>query len=140
MVDGEELAMTMEMVSSNSPSRQGARTDFLVPELELSVLAELRDSSWKKSRSSLVFRSRGLSSRKGGPRGWPRRPHHVVARPEGTRAATWCGPLVARLHLVFWLRGSLGKIGTLPSFLGIFMKVEFLHKNERNTVSTTNGR
>jgi hypothetical protein len=31
MVDGEALVMMMAMISSNSPSRQGARTKFLVP-------------------------------------------------------------------------------------------------------------
>jgi hypothetical protein len=32
MVDGEPLVMAMVMISSNSPSRQGARTEFLVPD------------------------------------------------------------------------------------------------------------
>jgi hypothetical protein len=31
MVDGEASVMMMMMISSNSPSRQGARTEFLVP-------------------------------------------------------------------------------------------------------------
>jgi hypothetical protein len=31
MVDGEALVMMMAMISSNSPSRQGARIEFLVP-------------------------------------------------------------------------------------------------------------
>src|SRR3954470_15927014 len=31
MVDGETLLMMMVLISSNSPSRQGARTEFLVP-------------------------------------------------------------------------------------------------------------
>jgi hypothetical protein len=31
MVDGEASVMMMAMISSNSPSRQGARTEFLVP-------------------------------------------------------------------------------------------------------------
>jgi hypothetical protein len=30
MVDGEALVMMMAMISSNTPSRQGARTEFLV--------------------------------------------------------------------------------------------------------------
>jgi hypothetical protein len=37
---------------------------------------------------------------------------------------------MALLRLVFWLRESSGKIGVLRYFLGIFMKVGFLHKNE----------
>jgi hypothetical protein len=44
------------------------------------------------------------------------------------RATRWCGPLVALLHLVFWLRESSGKIGVLQYFLGIFLKVGFLQK------------
>src|SRR4051812_33743903 len=31
MVDGEASVMMVAMISSNSPSRQGARTEFLVP-------------------------------------------------------------------------------------------------------------
>jgi hypothetical protein len=31
MVDGEASVMMMAMISSNSPSRQGARMEFLVP-------------------------------------------------------------------------------------------------------------
>jgi hypothetical protein len=31
MVDGETLVMMMVMISSKSPSRQGARMEFLVP-------------------------------------------------------------------------------------------------------------
>jgi hypothetical protein len=31
MVDGEALVMMMAMISYKSPSRQGARTEFLVP-------------------------------------------------------------------------------------------------------------
>ena len=37
MVDGE--ASVMVMISSNSPSRQGARTEFLIPGLGFSVAA-----------------------------------------------------------------------------------------------------
>ena len=33
MVDGEASVMVMAMISSKSPSRQGARTEFLVPNL-----------------------------------------------------------------------------------------------------------
>ena len=130
MVDGETSVMMMAMISSNSPSRQGGRTEFLVPELGFSVAAELRNSFWKNVEPPVVFRSEALSSQKEGSRGWPRRPHHGTARPRVARAATWCGPLVARLRLVFWLRESSGKIGTLRYFPGIFLKVEFLHKNE----------
>jgi hypothetical protein len=49
--------------------------------------------------------------------------------PGAHRAAWWCGRLVAPLRFVFWLRQSSVKIGPLRLFLGIFLKVEFLHKN-----------
>jgi hypothetical protein len=38
---------------------------------------------------------------------------------------------VALLRLVFWLRESSGKIGALRYFPGFFLKVGFLHKNEK---------
>jgi hypothetical protein len=63
-------------------------------------------------------------------RRWTSRPHHPLARPGLARATRWCGPLVALLCLVFWLRESSGKIGVLRYFLRIFLKVGFLHKNE----------
>ena len=47
MVDGEALVMTMLMISSNSMSRQGAITEFLIPKLGFLVSAELRESFWK---------------------------------------------------------------------------------------------
>ena len=37
---------------------------------------------------------------------------------------------LAPLRLVFWLRESSGKIGTLPLIPEFFLKVDFLHKNE----------
>ena len=39
MVDVETSVMMMAMISSNSPSRQGARTEFLVPGLGFLVVA-----------------------------------------------------------------------------------------------------
>jgi hypothetical protein len=47
MVDGEASVMMMAMISSNSPSRQGARTEFLIPEIGFSVAAELWSVSGK---------------------------------------------------------------------------------------------
>jgi hypothetical protein len=63
-------------------------------------------------------------------RRWLRRPHHPLARPSLARATRWCGPLMAPLRLVFWLRETSGKIGALWYFQGFFLKVGFLHKNE----------
>ena len=42
MVDGEALVMMMVTISSNSPSRQGARTEFLTPERGFAMVAEFR--------------------------------------------------------------------------------------------------
>ncbi len=40
MVDGEAVVMTMVMISSESPSRQGARTELLIPGIEIAAAAE----------------------------------------------------------------------------------------------------
>ena len=42
MVDVEALVMMMAMISSNSPSRQGARTESLVPGIGFRVEAAQR--------------------------------------------------------------------------------------------------
>jgi hypothetical protein len=77
-----------------------------------------------------VFRSEGICRRKEGSRRWLGRSHHPLAWPGLARATRWCESLVAPLRLVFWLRVSSGKIGTLRYFPGFFQKVRFLHKNE----------
>ena len=130
MVDGEASVMMMAMISSNSPSRQGARTEFLVPEIRFSVAEELWSVLGKSVDPPQVFRSRGLSSRKGDARWCPRRPHHPLARFSSGRTGPWCGALVACLRLIFWLRVSSGKIGTPGYFSEIFPKLDFLHKNK----------
>jgi hypothetical protein len=99
-------------------------------ELGFLIVAAQRNSLWKNVKPTTVFRSGALYMPKEVSRRWPRRPHHPQARPRVARAARWCGPLVAHLRLVFWLRESSGKIGILQYFLGIFLKVWFLHKNE----------
>ena len=60
MVDGEASVMAMAMISSKSPSRQGARTELLVPELGFSVAVEQQNSFWKNVKLPSVFRVRGL--------------------------------------------------------------------------------
>ena len=40
MVDGEAVMMTMVMISSESLSRQGARTELLIPGIEIALAAE----------------------------------------------------------------------------------------------------
>ena len=47
MVDVETSVMMMAMISSNSPSRQGARTEFLVAESGFLSVAAKRNSLWK---------------------------------------------------------------------------------------------
>ena len=47
MVDVEASVMMMAMISFESPSRQSARTEFLVPELGFLVAAAKRNSFWK---------------------------------------------------------------------------------------------
>ena len=86
MVDGEALAMTMAMISSNSPFRQGARKEFLNPELGFLMAAELRNSFWKKIEPPVGLRSGAIFSRKGSPRGCPRWAHHAQARAHPGRA------------------------------------------------------
>jgi hypothetical protein len=90
-----------------------------------------RNSIWEKRRTPDVFRSEAICRRKEGLRRWLRRPHHPLARPGLARATRWCGPLVAPLRLIFWLCESSGKIGALRYFPEFFLKVGFLHKNER---------
>ena len=130
MVDGEALVMTMAMISSESPSRQGARTELLIPVLGFSVAAERGCVSRKNDGLPDVFRSEGISSRKGGVGGRPRWPHQPWVWAHLCRAGPWRGGLVRRLRPPFWLRGSSGKIGCLRLFPGIFSKVDFLHKNK----------
>jgi hypothetical protein len=58
MVDGEASVAMMAMISSNSPSRQGARTEFLIPEIGFSMAAEFWMSSGKVVEPPGVFRSK----------------------------------------------------------------------------------
>lgn len=62
MVDGEVsvMAMAMAMISSKSASRQGARTELLVPGLGFLVAAEQRNSFRKNVKPPSVFKSRGF--------------------------------------------------------------------------------
>jgi hypothetical protein len=122
--------MMMAVISSNSLSRQGARTEFLAPNHSFWWWRHSGTLSGKNAEPPLFFRSETLCRRKEGSRRRMRRPHHPLARPGLARATRWCGPLVALLCLIFWLRESYGKIGVLRYFLGIFLKVGFLHKNK----------
>jgi hypothetical protein len=120
MVDGEASVMMMTMIFSNSPYRQDARTEFLVPNHDLWWWRRNGTLSRKNAQPPGVFRSEAICRRKGGSRRWLRRPHHPLARRGLARATRSCGPLVAPLRLVFWLRESSGKIGALRYFSGFF--------------------
>ena len=139
MVDGEVAVMMMAMISSNCPSRQGARTEFLIPEIGFSVAAELWSVSGKSVDPPEVFRSEALSSPKGsvgGHTGWP---HHPWARPRPNRALGACGAPVPPLRFVFWLRGSSGKIEFLEFFWNFPKTLTFCTKTRHQGNSAENS-
>jgi hypothetical protein len=111
MVDGEMSVMMMAMISSKSPSRQCARTEFLVPNRGFwwwrrsgTLSGKHAEPSILSSQKVYVGRRRGRGNGRGGlPT--PRRGLAYATR--------GCEPLVAPLCLIFWLRVSSGKIGIL---------------------------
>src|SRR3954466_550597 len=103
MVDVEAL---VTMISSVSPSRQGARTEFLVPGIGFLVVAAQRTCFAKSSEPPRVFTSRRSYRRKGRPRRCRRRPDATLARPGLAYAGVVSSPLRALLLPSFWLRGS----------------------------------
>src|SRR3954462_10927310 len=122
--------MMMAMISSVSPSRQGARTEFLVPGIGFRVVAAQWTCFSKSSEPPRDFTSRRSYRRQGRPRRCRMRPDATQARPGLARAGVVSGPLRGLLLPAFWLRGSSGKIGLLAYFLGLFPKVDFLHKKK----------
>jgi hypothetical protein len=130
MVDGGTSVMMVMKISSKSPSRQGARTEFLVLNRGFWWWRRSGTLSGKNAIPPDIFRSEGICRRKEKSRRRPSRPHNRWARPGLGRAPCVCGSLVPPLRLVFWLRGSSGEIGFLPIFPNFLLKVGFLHKNE----------
>jgi hypothetical protein len=125
------LVMMVMKIFSKSPSRQGARMDFLVPNRGFWCRRRSESLSGKNAEPPTPFRSEDICRRQEGSRRRPRRSHNRWARP-GLGHAPWlCGGLLAPLHLVFWLRGSSGEIWFLQYFPKFLLKVGFLHKNER---------
>jgi hypothetical protein len=120
--DGDDLLQIPVPVGCQNRV-SGSKSRFL-------VVAVQRTSIWDKRRTPDVFRSEGICRRKEGSSRWLRQPHHPLAWPSLARATRWCEPLVAPLRLVFMIHESSGKIGFLRYFLGFFLKVRFLHKNE----------
>src|SRR4051812_40220067 len=93
MVDVEELVMMMAMISSVSPSRQGARREFLVPEIGFLVVAAQQTCFAKSFEPPHDFTSRRSYRRNGRPRGCRRQPDATQARPGLARAGVLSGPL-----------------------------------------------
>src|SRR4051794_40983239 len=81
MVDVEALVMMMAMISFVSPSRQGARTEFLVPGIGFLVVTAKRTCFSKNAEPPRDFSSRSSYRRKGRPRRCRRRPDATQARP-----------------------------------------------------------
>jgi hypothetical protein len=99
------------------------------------MVAAQRNSIWEKCQTPDVFRSEGIYRRKEGSRQWPRRPHHTLAQPGLGRATRWCGALLAPLRLVFWLRGSSGKIRFLQYFPGFFSSESWISAQKQDTMA-----
>src|SRR3954447_7859237 len=81
MVDVEALVMIMTVISSVSPSRQGARTEFLVPGVGFLVVAAQRTRFAKSSEPPRYFSSRRSYRRKGRPRRCRKWPDATQVRP-----------------------------------------------------------
>ena len=60
MVDGEVLVMMMATISSKSPSRQGAKTEFLTPGRGFAMAAEFHKGFVESGYPPDVFRSKGV--------------------------------------------------------------------------------
>jgi hypothetical protein len=124
------LVMMVMKISSKSLSRQGARTEFLVPNRGFWWWRHSGSLSGKNVEPPAPFSSEGICRQKEGSRRWLSCPHHRWARPRLGRTPRWWAQLPSFLHLLFSLHGSSGKIGFLQYFLGFFLKVKFLHKNK----------
>jgi hypothetical protein len=134
MVDGETSVMMMVMISSKSPSRHGARMEFLVPN---------RGFWWWRHSGSLCGKNAEppmLSGERvyvGGRRG----------RGEGWDGHTtpWCGmawpaPLGGVSPSWPLFISSSGKIGVLWYFLGFFLwKLDFCTKMRHQSNSAKNS-
>jgi len=107
------MVMMMAMISSNSPSRQGARTEFLVLFRGIWWWRRSGTPSRKTSNPPEFLGQKATYRRRGRPRGCLGQPDHPLARPSLSRATRWCGRPLAPLRLVFWHLMTSGKIGTL---------------------------
>ena len=139
MVDGEAMVMMMAMISSNSPSRQGARMEFPVLFHGIWWWRQSGTPSGKTSNPPEFLGQKASYRRRGRPRGCLGPPHHSLVRPGPARA--WgggCGQPLALLRLVFWLLESSGKIDTLafvPSNSENIHFLTFLEPKQQKTGS-----
>ena len=101
MVDGEASVMMMAMISSNSLSRQGARTEFLVPGLGFLVAATQPNSFVEKHRPPFCLSFGAFISSGGEVEGVPEAatPHLGTAKGGPRLALVWapCGSSPSRL-------------------------------------------
>src|SRR5215216_5889783 len=110
MVDGQAKVMMMAMISSNSPSWQGARMEFLVLFRGIWWWRRSGTPSRKTSNPPKFLGQKAPYRRRERPRGCLGGPHHPLARPGLARASRWCGYPLALLCLVFWLLESSGEM------------------------------
>lgn len=132
MVDGEALVMTMATISSESPSRQGARMEFLSPELGFLVAAEFGSVSRNFLRGSSVLGHGKKYRRRGIGRRHPRGLRHPLARVgPGPRPRVvqgpWWAPWLPPLASVLFRSKTFYSI-----FSGIFLRTLFLHKKRHH--------
>jgi hypothetical protein len=138
MVDGETSVIMVMKISSKSPSRQGARTEFLVPNRGFWWWRRSGSLSGKNAEPPIVSGRRVYVGERGGSRrrlGWS---HHPLARPGLGRAPWWWACLPAPLRLVFWLCGSSGKIGIFSIFWDFSWKSDFCTKTRHQGNSAEN--
>src|SRR3954463_14806966 len=81
VVDGDALVMTMAMISPNSPSRQGARTEFLDPNLGFWWRRRSGTLSRKLSNPPQFLGRKATYRRRGRPKGCLGWLHPFQARP-----------------------------------------------------------
>ena len=113
MVDGEAMVMMMAMISSNSPSRQGARMEFLVLFRGIWWWRRSGTPSGKTSNPPEFLGQKASYRRRGRPRGCLGPSHHALARPVLARAwGVWPapGPPPSRILApgVFWKNRHFG--------------------------------
>ena len=104
------MMMMMVMISSESPSRQGARTELLIPEIEIASAAERRCVS-RNMTNPRQYLGQGPYVVQRGASGGARGAHTLVGRgPTPGRAQLGCGCLVQPPRPPFRFRGSPGEL------------------------------